>query len=75
LQSLLFGVDDLKDLLIGNLVFAGKISDAFASGVTGAYLLVPFRFGEVFRENWFNGTGNTPVEQFKHTLDSGIERR
>ena len=74
LRSLLFGVEDLKDPLIGNLVLACQISDAFTGGVAGANLLVAFQFGEVFRENWFHGTGNTVVQEVKHPLDSTVHR-
>lgn len=65
-------VDDLKDPLIGNIVFTCKISDAFAISITGADLFIPLRFGEVFRENWRYGTGNAPIQEVKHTLESGI---
>jgi hypothetical protein len=65
-------VEDLKDPLIGNLVLACQISDAFTTRVAGAYLLVAVRFGEVFRENGLGGTGNTMIEEVKHTLDSSV---
>ena len=57
LCSLRFRVEDLKDPLIGNLVFAREFGDTFTIGVPGAYLLVPFQFGEVFREHRLGGRG------------------
>jgi hypothetical protein len=72
LYSLLFRVEYLKDPLIGNLVCACQISDAFATGVAGPDLFVAFQFGEVLRENRLGGTGNAVIEEVKHTLDSGI---
>jgi hypothetical protein len=56
-------VEDLKDPLIGNLVCACQIRDTFTSGVSGAYLFVPFQLGEVLWENWFGGTGNAVIEE------------
>lgn len=66
-------MEDLKDPLIGNMIFTRQVSDAFASGVTSADLGIALCFGNVFERDRFIRERNTGVEAVKHPRDSTIE--